>query len=88
MGNYPKDGLRAITDGVFGMTLDDHISKLMTCCNDVHCKREDSCFEVAKYAYEQRGLERLRQAQARVEGVEIPDEEIDYFMPPTWEAAR
>ena len=70
------------------MTLDDHISKMMTCCNGVHCKREESCFEVAKYAHEQRGKERVRQAQARVEVVEIPHEGLDYFAPPSWEAAR
>ena len=71
------------------LDVDDHISKLMTCCNDVHCKREESCFEVAKYAYAQRGLERLKQAVARVEGVEIPDDDsLAYFQPPTWEATR
>jgi len=74
------------------MTLDDHISKLMTCCSDVHCKREESCFEVAKYAHERRGEERLRQAVARGGCVEIPeiqdDDDLVYFQPPTWEWVR
>jgi hypothetical protein len=67
------------------MTLDDHISKLRTCGKAGACKFENSCLEVAQYAHEQRGAERLRQALARVEGVEIPDEFPDWA---TWEAAR
>jgi hypothetical protein len=70
------------------MTLDDHISKLRTCCNDIHCKIEESCFAVAQYAHEQRGRERVKCALARVEGVEIPDESLVYFQAPDWEQAR
>ena len=71
------------------MTLDDHIGKLRTCCNDIHCKIEESCFSIAQYAHEQRGKERLKQALARVEGVELPDDEgIIYFQAPNWEQAR
>jgi len=71
------------------MTLDDHISKLRTCGNDVRCKIEESCFAVAQYAHEQRGRERVKCALARVEGVEIPDDDdLAYFQPPNWEWAR
>ena len=72
------------------MTLDDHIGKMRTCKNDVHCNREESCFVVAQYAHEQRGRERVKCALARVEGVEIPDDDGDlgYFQPPSWEWAR
>jgi hypothetical protein len=71
------------------MTLDDHISKLRTCGNDIHCKLEESCFAVAQYAHEQRGRERLSHALARVEGVELPDDDdLVYFQPLDWERAR
>jgi hypothetical protein len=70
------------------MTLDDHIGRLMTCGKAVGCKFEVSCFEVARYAHELRGAERLRAALARVEGVEIPDKGEPLHFPPTWEATR
>jgi hypothetical protein len=71
------------------MTIDDHISKLQTCGKAGGCKFEDSCLEVARYAHKQRGTERLRQAVARVEGVEIPvDDDLVYFQPPNWEWVR
>jgi len=68
------------------MTLDDYISKMMTCSNDLHCKKEEWCFEVAKYANECRSRERLRYAMARVQQVEIDDEDMVYFAPPHWES--
>jgi hypothetical protein len=67
------------------MTLDDHISRLMTCVPHNNCELEEACFKVAKYAYKQRSAERLQAAQARVAGVELPD---DFPELSTWEAAR
>jgi hypothetical protein len=68
------------------MTLDDRISKMLTCHHDVHCQNEEHCFEVAQYAHACRGLERLKMATARVQQVEI-EEDMEYFSPPLhWES--
>ncbi len=32
------------------MTIDESINRLLTCASDVHCPREEACFEVAKFA--------------------------------------
>jgi hypothetical protein len=69
------------------MTLDDYISKMMTCATDLNCPKEEWCFHVAQYAHECRSKERLQQALNRVNQSLNLEEEIEYFTPPlNWEA--
>jgi len=70
------------------MTLDAHIRRLQTCTNDVHCKKEKSCFIVAQYAYEQLELEKAKDAKASIKNIQITEDDgLDYFQSPHWELA-
>jgi len=69
------------------MTLDDFISKMLTCTTDIKCQKEEWCFYVAQYAQECRSKERLQQALNRVNQSLDLEEEIEYFAPPLhWES--
>jgi hypothetical protein len=69
------------------MTIDDYISKMMTCATEPKCQKEAWCFQVAQYAHECRSKERLQQALNRVNQSSDLEEEIPYFMqPPNWES--
>jgi hypothetical protein len=69
------------------MTLDDHISRMMTCATDLSCPKEEACFHVAHYAHECRSKERLQHALHRVQQIPDLEEELHYFTPPLhWEA--
>jgi hypothetical protein len=69
------------------MTLDDHISRVMSCTKDAYCANGQSCHEIALYAHRVRGNERLQMALARVHQVEIDEDELQYFAPPLhWES--
>lgn len=62
------------------MTIDESINRLLTCASDVHCPREDACFEVAKFAKSIRSRQPPLKAEEKNEG------EIENYAP-DWSAS-
>jgi len=67
------------------MTLDEAIDKMMTCATAQRCAREEACFELVKWAKEQRAAARISEAMAKARIQEEAQEEIAHYTP-QWEA--
>jgi hypothetical protein len=67
------------------MTLDEAIDKMMTCASAAPCAREEACFEVVKWARDQRAGARIAEATAKARQAEEQDEQISHYAP-QWEA--
>jgi hypothetical protein len=67
------------------MTLDEAISHMMTCASAAPCTREEACFEVVKWARDQRASARIAEATAKARVQEEGEEQISHYAP-QWEA--
>ena len=69
------------------MDLDDAISRMLTCATAERCARAEACFEVVKWAWDQRAAARLAEATAQALSQAEDQEEIAGYAP-QWEAPR
>lgn len=67
------------------MPLDDAIDRMMTCATAQRCAREEACFEVVKWAKEQRAAARIAEATAKARIQEGAQEPVAHYAP-QWEA--
>lgn len=69
------------------MDLDTAIDRMFTCATAERCAREEACFEVVKWARDQRAAARLAEATAQALSQAEDQEEIAHYAP-QWEAHR
>lgn len=63
------------------MTIEEAITKMLTCATDQYCKREEACFLVAKT---------LKEMMAQSRSAAIPEDDSDTVScyAPDWENSR